>query len=84
MEKRDNQSMKTRFEMEFLVIILVFASCNVHVDAMEAALSKKFVPKNTTTSTKWAVLNFVAWRNGRNAQDQIHDTQQFENAELEY
>ena len=36
-------------------------------DAMEAALSKKFVPKNTATSTKWAVLNFVAWRNGRNA-----------------
>jgi len=50
-------------------------------DAMEAALSKKFVPKNTATSTKWAVSNFVAWRNGRNAQDQIHDTQQFENAE---
>ena len=53
-------------------------------DEMEAALSKEFVPKYTTTSTKRAVLNFVAWRNGRNAQDQIHDTQQFENAELEY
>ena len=39
---------------------------------MQAALGKEFVPKNTATSTKWAVLNFVAWRNGRNAQDQIH------------
>ena len=36
-------------------------------DAKEAALSKKFVPKNTATSTKWAVSNFVAWRDGRNA-----------------
>ena len=53
-------------------------------DATEAALSKEFLPKNTTTSTKRAVSNFVAWRNGRNARDQIHDTQQFENAELEY
>ena len=53
-------------------------------DATEAALSKEFVPKNTATSTKWAVSNFVAWRNGRNARDQIHDTQQSENAELEY
>jgi len=51
---------------------------------MEAALSKEFVPKNTATSAKWAVLSFVAWRNRRNAQDQIHDTQQFENAELKY
>ena len=33
-------------------------------DATKAALSKEFVPKNTTTSTKWAVSNFVAWRNG--------------------
>ena len=53
-------------------------------DAMEAALSKEFVPKNTATSAKWAVSNFVAWRNGQNTQNQIHDTQQFENAELEY
>ena len=36
-------------------------------DATEAALSKEFVPKNTTTSTKWAMSNFVVWRNGRNA-----------------
>ena len=36
-------------------------------DATEVALSKEFVPKYTTTSTKWAVLNFVAWRNGQNA-----------------
>ena len=53
-------------------------------DAMQAALSREFVPKNTTSSTKWAVSNFAAWRNGRNAWDQIHDTQQFEKAELEY
>ena len=53
-------------------------------DATEAALSKEFVPKNTATSTKWAVSNFVAWRNGRNIRDQIHDTQQFENVELAY
>ena len=36
-------------------------------DATEAALSKEFVPNNTTTSTKWGVSNFVVWRNGRNA-----------------
>jgi len=54
------------------------------VNAMEAALSKVVVPKNTTTSTKWAVSNFVAWRNGWNTWDQIHDTEQFEIAELEY
>ena len=36
-------------------------------DAMEAAFGKQFVPKNTATSTKWAMSNFVAWRNGRNA-----------------
>ena len=35
--------------------------------AKEAALQKNFVPKNTTTSTKWAVSNFVVWRDGRNA-----------------
>ena len=33
-------------------------------NATEAALSKVVVPKNTTTSTKWAVSNFGAWRNG--------------------
>ena len=53
-------------------------------NAMQAVLGKEFVPKNTTSSTKWAVSNFVAWRNGRNAWDQIHNTQQFENAELKY
>jgi len=52
-------------------------------DATEPALSKEFVPKNTATSTKWAVSNFVARRNGWNAQDQIHDTQQSENVEVE-
>ena len=29
--------------------------------------SEKFVPKSTATSTKWAVSNFVAWQDGRNA-----------------
>ena len=46
-------------------------------DATEAAFGKQFVSKDTATSTKWAVSNFVAWRNGRNgrnARDQIHDT----------
>ena len=50
-------------------------------NAMEAAPSKEFMSKNTATSTKWAVSNFVAWRNGRNARNQIQDTQQCENAE---
>ena len=36
-------------------------------EGKEAALQKKFVPKNTGISTKWAVSNFVAWRDGRNA-----------------
>ena len=36
-------------------------------DATEVAFGKQFVPKNTATSTKWAMSNFVAWRNGRNA-----------------
>ena len=43
-------------------------------DATEAAFSKQFVPKNTATSTEWAVSNFVAWWNGRNTRDKIHDT----------
>ena len=42
-------------------------------NATEAAFGKQFVPKNSTTSTKWAVSNFVAWRNGRNTRDQIHE-----------
>ena len=33
-------------------------------DAMEVAFSKQFVPKYTAISTKLAVSNFVAWRNG--------------------
>ena len=37
-------------------------------EAKEAELEKKFVPKNTATSTKCVVTNFVAWRDGRNAQ----------------
>ena len=33
-------------------------------NATEATFSKQFVPKNTATSTKWAVLNFVTGRDG--------------------
>ena len=29
----------------------------------ETALSEKCVPKNTATSTKWAISNFESWRN---------------------
>ena len=43
-------------------------------DTTEVAFGKQFVPKNTATSTKWTMLKLVAWRNGRNARDQIHDT----------
>ena len=32
----------------------------------EMALSEKCVPKNTATSTKWAVANFESWRKRRN------------------
>ena len=32
----------------------------------EAALAEKCVPKNTATSTKWAVANFESWRKNRN------------------
>ena len=32
----------------------------------ESALSDKCVPKNTATSTKWAIGNFERWREGRN------------------
>ena len=32
----------------------------------EAALSDKCIPKNTATSTKWAVANFESWRKRRN------------------
>jgi len=35
-------------------------------DATEAALSKEFAPKHTTTSTKWAVSNSVIVRPGSN------------------
>ena len=36
------------------------------VDDEEDSLSIKFVPKNTATSTKWAVTNFENWRKCRN------------------
>ncbi len=29
------------------------------------SLSVKFVPKNTATSTKWALTNFTEWSKGR-------------------
>ena len=32
----------------------------------EEDLGKKFVPKNTAASTKWALANFNAWRQSRN------------------
>ena len=32
----------------------------------ERALAEKCVPKNTATSTKWAVTNFESWRKSRN------------------
>ena len=35
-------------------------------DDEEDDLSKKFVPKNTTASTKWALTNFNTWRQSRN------------------
>ena len=34
--------------------------------AKEEALSLKFVPKNTSTNTKWALTNFTSWRDSRN------------------
>lgn len=37
-------------------------------ETKEQALGMKFIPKNTVTSTKWAVSNFVSWSNSRNAQ----------------
>lgn len=40
-------------------------------ETKEQVLGTKFVPKNTATSTKWAVSNFVAWCDSRNAQ--FHD-----------
>ena len=43
------------------------SQCQFVDNAKQSALGKEFVPQNTATSTKWAVLNFVAWRNGRNA-----------------
>ncbi len=32
----------------------------------EEVLGKKYVPKNTATSTKWALGNFSSWRDSRN------------------
>ena len=34
-------------------------------EAQEQALSKKFVPKNTASSTKWAMSIFTSWKRGR-------------------
>lgn len=39
-------------------------------DAEAEALSKKFVPRNTATSTKWCVSTFESWRKERNARFQ--------------
>ena len=38
-------------------------------EAKVEALSKKFVPKNTTTSTKWCVSTFNSWLRARNARE---------------
>ena len=40
-------------------------------DATEATFGKLKIPLQ---APKWAVSNFVAWRNGSNTRDQIHDT----------
>ena len=37
-------------------------------ETKEQALGTKFVPTNTATSMKWAVSNYAAWRDSRNAQ----------------
>ena len=38
------------------------------IDAVEVqSLEKKFIPKNTDSSTKWALSNFLSWRDKRNA-----------------
>ena len=39
-------------------------------DAKGGALYKKFVPRNTATSTKWCVSTFKSWRKERNARFQ--------------
>ena len=36
-------------------------------DKREKVLTKKFVPKNTDVSMKWAIANFNNWRDDRNA-----------------
>ena len=35
--------------------------------ARAESVGKRFVPKNTDNSTKWAVSNFIAWKEKRNA-----------------
>ena len=37
-------------------------------DTKEAGLSKKFVPKNTATSTRWAMSNLFSWCYGQKTQ----------------
>ena len=36
-------------------------------ETRQATLSERFVPKNTATSTKWAVANLESWRTARNS-----------------
>ena len=35
-------------------------------ECKEEKLTKKFVPKNTATSKKWALSNFTSWKQSRN------------------
>ena len=36
-------------------------------DARVETLGKKYVPKNTDSSTRWALANFLSWRDNRNS-----------------
>ena len=35
-------------------------------EEQEEELSRKYVPKNTVSSTKWAMANFTSWKKARN------------------
>ena len=35
-------------------------------NSMRIDLSRKYVPKNTAATTKWALSNFNGWKQGRN------------------
>ena len=50
-------------------------------DTEEKALSERFVPKNTATSTKWAYTNFESWQKERNTRF-VHDPERQVPADL--